>query len=232
MNNFQKAGGISALIDAGTFIVGLALYFTLLAPFLNITGDAQFYRYLAFLVENQTLMVAWNLIIYVGFGSCLVVLSLALLHRLSPGAPALAQTAAAFGIIWAGLVIGAGMITVVGLESLGAMLVRDPAQAATIWRAVDTVHTGLGGGIEIVGGMWVLLVSVAALRSGTLPRLLNYLGLVLGVAGLLTIIRSLEMMGAIFGLGLIVWFIWTGIVLLRRPVYEVARVETLQAATS
>lgn len=44
------------------------------------------------------------LIAYVVFGIFLVVLALALYERLKAGAPAMAQTATAFGLIWAGLV--------------------------------------------------------------------------------------------------------------------------------
>ena len=74
---------------------------------------------------------------------------------------------------------------------------------------------GLGGGIEVVGGLWVLLVSWAALWARGLPRALNYLGMVIGVSGLLTVVPVLEVLGAVFGLGLIVWFAWLGIVMLR-----------------
>ena len=77
------------------------------------------------------------------------------------------------------------------------------------------MQNGLGGGNEIAGGVWVLLVSLAALRTSALPTAMNYLGAVSGVAGLVTIIPSLEAVGAIFGLGLIVWFVWLGAVLLR-----------------
>jgi hypothetical protein len=44
---------------------------------------------------------------------------------------------------------------------------------------------------------------------------LNYLGVVIGVGGLLMFIPALEMLGPIFGLGIILWFIWLGIVMLR-----------------
>ncbi len=73
----------------------------------------------------------------------------------------------------------------------------------------------MGGGIEVVGSLWVLLVSWAALQAGGLPRALNYLGMVLGASGLLTVVPALEVLGAVFGLGLIVWFAWLGIVMLR-----------------
>lgn len=63
----------------------------------------------------------------------------------------------------------------------------------------------------------MLLVRWAAVWAGTLPRVLNYLGLALGVAGILlhTAIPAFETLGAVFGLGLIVWFVWLGIVMLR-----------------
>jgi UPF0716 family protein affecting phage T7 exclusion len=66
-----------------------------------------------------------------------------------------------------------------------------------------------------VGGLWVLLVSWAALRGGGLPRALNYWGVIITVAGFLTVVPALEMLATIFGLGLIVWFAWLGIVMLR-----------------
>lgn len=44
---------------------------------------------------------------------------------------------------------------------------------------------------------------------------LNDLGVVSGIAGLITIIPPLEAVGAVFGLGLIVWFAWLGTILLR-----------------
>ena len=46
--------------------------------------------------------------------------------------------------------------------------------------------------------------------------ILNYLGVAIGVAGILTVVPPLgEMGGLIFGLGQIVWFAWLGIVMLR-----------------
>ena len=70
------------------------------------------------------------------------------------------------------------------------------------------VVNGLGGGNEVVGGMWLFLVSVAALRTNGLPRLLGYFGMIVSVAGLLTTIPPLKDLGAVFGLGLIAWFAW------------------------
>ena len=125
------------------------------------------------------------------------------------------QTATAIGLIWAGVVIASGMICNIGIKNVVALSGTDPAQAAPVWLAIDSVRDGLGGGNEIVGALWILLLSWAALRAGGLPRVLNYLGVVISVAGLLTLVPALELVGVIFGLGSIVWFVWVGIVMLR-----------------
>ena len=81
--------------------------------------------------------------------------------------------------------------------------------------ALNSVEEALGGVIELPGGLWVLLLSWAALRAGGLPRALSYLGMVSGVAGILTVVPALEALTAVFGLGFIVWFVWLGVVMLR-----------------
>ena len=125
------------------------------------------------------------------------------------------RTATAFGLIWAGLDIASGLVANSSLSTVVDLYAKDPAQATSVWLALDSVAGGLGGGIRILGALWVLLVSWAALRAGGLPRALNYLGVVIGVAGLLTVVPALgELGGIIFGLGFIVWFGWVGIVML------------------
>jgi hypothetical protein len=59
-------------------------------------------------------------------------------------------------------------------------------------------------------------MSWAALRVGELPRILNYLGVAVGVAGIISVVPALaEIFIYIFALGQIVWFLWLGIVMLR-----------------
>lgn len=91
----------------------------------------------------------------------------------------------------------------------------DPSHTATVWLAISSVLEGLVGRIEIVGGIWVLLATWGALLAGRLPRGLNYLGVVIGVAGILTVVPALETLGIGFRLGEIVWVVWLGIVMFR-----------------
>jgi len=102
------------------------------------------------------------------------------------------------------------MGAIVGLHS------TNPAQAASAWQAIEPVAQGLGGsGGELLGGLWVLLVSVAALRTGALPGALNWLGVAIGAAGVLSVVPVLGDLKYVFGLLQIVWFVWLGIVMLR-----------------
>jgi hypothetical protein len=213
MDQRQRMGGVAALIEAATFIVGIVMFVTVLSDYTS--GDPPPSESVAFLVDNQVALYIWNLIIFIVFGVALVPLVLALHERLKAGSPALAQATAAFGLIWGGLVLAAGMVTNIGIGTVADLYDTDPTQAETVWSALDSVQNGLGGGNEIAGGVWVLLVSLAAFRTAALPRALNYLGAISGVAGLITIVPPLETVGAVFGLGLIVWFAWLGTILLR-----------------
>ena len=128
------------------------------------------------------------------------------------------RTATAFGLIWSVLVIASGMIYIVGMETVVALQATNPEQAATVWLAIGSIFNGLGGGVEVVGGIWVLLLSVAGLRNGRLSRPFSLFGFIVGAAGLLSVIPALsEISASIFGLTQIVWFAWLGISMLRRP---------------
>jgi hypothetical protein len=224
MNSLQKSGGIAALLHAAAYVVGMVLGFTLIFPLLEAAPD----QYLKFLADNQTLVYVWNLISYWGSAITLVIMVLALYERLKADSPALMQTATIFGLIWAGLIIASGNLMLHNLGVVARLYGTDPARAATAWTALESVENGITSGNELVGSLWVLLLSVAALRTGTLTRALNTLGVIIGIAGILTIVPALaESMIMIFGPGMIVWSVWLGIVLLRQ-----SRVAAAQTATT
>lgn len=212
MKTLQKSGGIAALYMAISHLVGIVIFIVVL-DYLNITDPAQ---KLAMNVEKQTVIFSTNLLMYVFFGFALIVLSLALYDRMKSGAPALMQMAAAIGIIWAGSLIASGMAANAGLSTVVALYAKDPSQAVLTFQAIEAITNGLGNANgEILGGPWTLLVGLAALRTGGLPKGLNVLGMLVGAVGIITIIPVLNALTGVFGLGQIVWFVWLGIVLLR-----------------
>jgi hypothetical protein len=211
MKNLQKMGGIAALYEAAAYIIGMVGFLIVV----DVSSVADPVEQLALMADNQDFLSVLHLLVYVIWGVFMVVLSLALYDRLKAGSPAVAQVAAAFGLIWAGLVIASGTLFTVGIDIVGGLFGTNPEQAATVWLAINTVFEGLSG-LEVVGGLWILLISWAALRAEAFPKALNYLGMILGVAGLLSVIPALkEIVVIIYGLGQIIWFVWLGIVILR-----------------
>lgn len=210
----RRAGGWAALGQAATFIVGMVLFATVVASADYGALETDVGEHLAFLADNTLLLNVWYAVIYLAFGALLVVQSLALLSRV--GASFIARVGTAFGLIWATLMFAVGMTAMVGSDMVLEVAAQDSALAASMWATIQMLIQGMGGGIELVGSLWITLMSAAALRTGTLPRALNYLGLVVGAAGILTTTLLLpDVLTALFGLGIIIWYVWIGVVMLR-----------------
>ena len=210
----RRAGGWAALGQAATFIIGMILFATVVASADYGALDTDVGEHLRFLADNTLLLNVWYAAIYLAFGAFLVVQSLALLSRV--GASFMARVGTAFGLIWATLMFAVGMTAMIGSDMVLDVAAQDSALAASMWATIQMLIQGLGGGIELVGGLWITLMSMAALRSRSLPKNLNYLGLVVGAAGILTTTLLLpDVLTALFGLGIIVWYVWIGITMLR-----------------
>jgi hypothetical protein len=220
MKSLQKFGGFAALYMAIAHLAGLIIFIVIL-DYISITDLAQ---KVAMNVDNQAVVFSTNLLMYVFFGFFLIVFVLALYNRLKAGAPALMQVATVIGIIWAGSLIASGMVANAGLTTIVELNATNPTQAALTWQAIEPTIDGLGNANgEILGGLMTLLISLAALRSGELPKGLNVLGLVVGAVGIISLVPMLTgTLGPVFGLGQIIWFIWMGIVLLRNNAGETA----------
>ena len=222
----SRAGAIGALIAAATFIFGIALFVTSLSDYTE--GEATVAESVEFLVGHQSTLFVWYFVIFLVFGVAIIPLARSLRERLADVSPALADIGAVFAYIWAGLMFATGMTSNIAITAVADLDDTDPAAAEALWSSMATVTDGLGGGNELVGGMWILLVSLAAWGTKRLPKGLNVLGIVSASAGLITLVPGLSDVGMIFGLGSIAWFAVTGIVLLRHPtatapVAEVAR---------
>ena len=76
--NLRRLGGLSALILAAAYVVGLVLNFTLL----DTSSILDPVEKVAFLAGKQTLFQVWIFFVYVVFGVCLVFLAEALLEQL------------------------------------------------------------------------------------------------------------------------------------------------------
>lgn len=208
----QKAGGVAALYIALALLAAMP-YFLLAVDYLSAETAA---AKLALVVANYSSMYAMYLVTYVLYGIALGVLAFALYDRMRDHAPAMMRGATAVGLLWSVALVASGMIFNYGMSTVVALAKTDAAQAQQTWQAIEPVAQALGGaGGEILGGLWVLLVSIVALRSRALPRALAWFGVVLGVVGLASVVPPARDAAMLFGLMLIVWFAWTGFVLVR-----------------
>ncbi|WP_206202564.1 DUF4386 family protein [Thioalkalivibrio sp. XN279] len=202
--------GLSA-ISLGLIYIAAFVYF---GAFFSYPASGSPADKMRFLADHQLAISVVYLSIYVLFGVLLAILVVGLHELLKAVTPRIAPVASVFGVVWVGLVIASGMIYTIGLDQSVNLLAESPDKAFDLWRAVSVIGNSLGGGNEIVGGLWVLLVSLGALQAAVLSRGLNYLGCLVGVAGIATVYPA-EMLAQIFGLSQIVWFVWLGVMLLR-----------------
>lgn len=215
----QKIGGICAIVEAFIYITAFIIYGGILVyPNANASIEEE----LNFLDDHHLILSTLNLISYVLFGILLAVLVQAIHQRLKYYSPNFSKLASVFGIIWVGLVIASGMISNIGLNSVIEIGTIDPEKAMLIWSSVSIISEGLGGGNEIVGGIWVLLLSIIALKGQLFSRPLIFLGILVGIAGILTV-YPLEIFTEIFGISQIVWFLWLGIFMIRNPLIVVEK---------
>jgi len=209
----QKLGGVCAILEALIYINAFIVYGGILE---YPEANASIVEELNFLSDNYITLSILNLVSFVLFGIVLAVLVLAIHQRLKNFAPSFSTLASVFGIIWVGLVIASGMISNIGLNSVIEIGVTEPEKAMLIWSSISIISEGLGGGNEIVGGLWVLFVSSIALKGQLFSKFLIFLGGMVGIAGILTV-YPIDLFTEIFGIGQIIWFFGIGIFMIRKP---------------
>ena len=215
----QRLGGWAALYLALALIAAMP-YFLLVVDYQGATTAAD---KVALIVSNYSSMYAMYFVTYIFFGFALGVLALGLYDRLRAEAPFAARLAAGAGALWAFALVACGMVYTYGMTTIVKLAETDSAVAATVWQGIEPVALGLGGaGGEVLGGLWVLLVSVIALRTRALPRALGWLGAVVGAAGLVSAVPALNDAVMAFGVLQIVWLVWLSVALLKTKVPAVA----------
>ncbi|WP_440053696.1 hypothetical protein ACSLBF_12380 [Pseudoalteromonas sp. T1lg65] len=218
--NLQKYGAIAAFTEALTYIFGFVVFFIML----NTSGIDTPEQYLDYMLANRDTYYIGYLVIGVLFSFALIVLVQAISQRFKGGFPELSKYTASIGYLWAIIVLASSFIFLTSLSAVAKYYAIDPTQALIINRTIGIVVDALGGGNELVGAAWVLLISYMGLKSKVYHSLLHYLGVLVGLAGMLTLCSGFSTLADnpffsvttdIFGLGQIVWFIALGVCMLR-----------------
>jgi hypothetical protein len=213
----QKAGGAAAVYIALALLAAMA-YFLLVVDYMGARTAAE---KVALIAANYASMYAMYLATYVFYGIALGVLAFALYDRMKDRAPAAMRAATSIGLLWSFALVASGMIFNYGMTTIVGLAATDQRQAQATWLAIESVAQALGGaGGEILGGLWILLVSLVALRSGALPKFLGWFGAAVGAVGLASVVPPLRDASIAFGLLLIAWFVLIGAVLMKTKARE------------
>jgi hypothetical protein len=217
--SLQKWGGAAAITEAFTYVFGFILFFGVL----DASGYDTPECYLEFIILNRDTFFVGYLVSGILFSFALIVLVQATYQRFRQAAPELMKFTAVVGFIWVCIVLASSMIFLTSLVALAKYHALAPEQALAINRAVNIVVDALGGGIELLGAVWVLAISYVGIKGKIYSPLLHYWGVLIGVSGVLTLFAGLsflttnpffEVTTAIFGLGQILWFIVLGVAML------------------
>lgn len=208
MNKFATKtnlyGSTAAIYCGAVYVLVFALY----ASVLNSPQMSDAVSILNFLKEKHSIFFAVNIFGYIGFGLAIATLSLALQRGLKSDddtGNTLLKLAGIFAMIWVAFVIASGSISNHANNRVIQLATTSPEQAFALLRASQVVVTGIGGNNEFVGGMWVFLVSIVALRTCKWHRHFNRFGLLVGLVGMSTV-APIKELTEVFGISQIVWF--------------------------
>jgi hypothetical protein len=200
----QRIGAAAALYLAVALVAAMP-YFLLLVDYPSATTAED---KVALVVDNFAGMYAVYVATYVLFGMAVAVLALALHDRLACLAPSPVRFATVVGLLWSFALVLSGMVFTYGMTTITDLHETGEAGAVQTWQALEPVAMALGGaGGELLGGLWVLLLSLVTLRSRAFPTIVSLLGLVIGVLGLVSVVPPLHDAGIGFGLLQIAWFL-------------------------
>jgi hypothetical protein len=207
----ERAGGVAALYLALALVAAIP-YFLVVVDYPSAETAAD---KVDLVVTNYPSMYVMYLATYVVFGLAIGVVALTLYDRLRGRSPLTARVATAFGLTWSFALVASGLVFTYGMTTINDLAVTDHTQAVAAWLAIEPIALALGGaGGELLGGLWVLTLSGMALRSGGLPKILGWLGVLIGFTGLISVVPPLHNASVVFGLLQIVWLGWLGLVLL------------------
>jgi len=205
---------------AGVAFIGMALcYITLFIIYgaiLSTPADVSTAEKIAYVIENKGLFNFTYILGYVVFACLLcfcVYVTGNLYQKASPAAMAMASL---FGYFWVVVLLCTGMIGISSNELLENYSVANPAAADAIYYASMLMTESLGGGIEFIGGVWLVLLAVVSWRHQLLSKSLTVFTLVKGAIGVATLFSAESLLRELFGVTGIIWFIWMGIVMFKK----------------
>lgn len=201
MTFFKKLAATSAVYGGLSYIGGIFVYLQLLQYDSATSANEQ----LTIISENSVLVHFTTLHIYVIFSFGIIVLATYLHLRLKDQQPILGLLGLISGVIWATILIASGFISM-GVTTL-LMNGTAASELVSTWQAIDIVSNALGGGNELMGGVFTGLLSLAMYKARFSGVATSILGTLVLVGGTISALPYLTDIGiGIFVISQILWF--------------------------
>ncbi len=188
------------LYCALAYILGI-IYFTIIT---NYSAIVSVDEKIAFLALNYLPMFVIMNLIYVIFGIMIAFLSL-IIYKLFKKS-LFNKIGLIFGLFWSFAVIFAGILFTIGMGKVIEINIIDPNLSIITWTIIEIIFSSIGGGTEILGGLWILIISILAMKNNIFNKYINILGIVVGLSGILSHIPYLDFFQMVFGIFQIIWF--------------------------
>lgn len=201
MTLFKKFAVVSAAYGGISYIGGIFVYLQLLQYDSATSAGEQ----MNIMSSNPVLVHITTLHIYVIFSFAIILLATYLYLKLKEQQPILGLLSLISGSIWATILIASGFISM-GVTTL--LMNGTPAsELVSTWQAIDIVSNALGGGNELMGGVFTGLLSLAMYKARYSSMFTSVLGALVFVGGTLSALPYLADVGiGVFVISQILWF--------------------------
>jgi hypothetical protein len=201
MTHFKKLATISAVYGGLSYIGGILVYLVLL-KYDSATSAAE---QLAIISNNSVLVHVTTLHIYVIFSFGIIFLATYLYLKLKHEQPVLSLLSLITGVIWATILIASGFISM----AVTTLLMNGTAasELSSAWQAINIISDALGGGNELMGGVFTGLLSLAMYKARFSGMATSILGALVFIGGTISALPYLADIGIeIFVISQILWF--------------------------
>lgn len=192
------------LINISCFVIG----FWLLVSKFHYLHDKNLVpeEILEMLVLDRHCFIVWNLFVYAAFGVSLLYFTVNLFFYLKQRMPELAAGILIMGGVWSGFMLLSAGLAIELINSVVELHARNRDLAIDVWVIGSLLFESVGGGNELIGAIWVGLISYALPFRKSIIAGTKIIGYVAGVLGLCTLFDSSETFASLFGALLILWF--------------------------
>lgn len=199
------------------------LLFVLYGAVITVPGGADNSAKISYIVANSGLIKLSYIVGYILFALSLSTCALSMQGLFTGSNKVAVNSITVFGLMWSLILLATGMLAITGVDMMARFsevatadgsATYGNSKAQSIFLMISLLESGLGGGIELLGGIWVLLIGLLGWQSQRLSTSLSVFSLVKGIIGISTLFFTEPVLRDLFGITGIVWFIWFGMALL------------------